>query len=536
MSLTKHIETVEVTLSEPQAVVLAARTKLVLEMAGQGSGKSEDIGHSSGMKIEQFPEAMGFIGANTQEQLSTSTLARVFKVWHRYYGFTEYDHKTNKEGDFVVDKRPPAHFEAFRRFKDYNGIVSFKNGANIFVGSLTNFKAHDGKEFAWAHLDETKDTPEAAIKTVILGRLRQYGLWFDLEGMLYWDTEVSSEEAQARGWKSWNPLFIHTSPPVNACPWLIEMFDLQKHAKEMNIRTMKREKDFFQHHGKDATIVVYPADHNKRNLPPEFLPGQRSAMGVKLARKLVDGFPFGQSGGEWYHEYDADKHVRKVEYLPGYAVYMAWDSNSKPYMSALCSQLDHVTRYWDPVAYWEEGSKREKFDIPHPGLEPIEVTRLRFYRNYCMRPPRSGIVDVCEAFKADHAIPEETEVFIMGDYNMKNDVDGLPGWTRYSEIFSLLWEYTHNWSDHFKPNVGVYARRQLVNDLLAGKYPEFEIVFDEGMTETINDLTFTKEGPKGKHKQKEKDEITGKEFEIIGHTGDCVEYTVCDIFRDLLKT
>ncbi len=129
-----------VQLSEPQTAVMASRQARILNMAGQGSGKSQVIGYSSGMFISDFPQMLGFIGANTYLQLSQSTLVRVFDTWAKVYGFTEYDAKTNPGGAYIVDKRPPFHFQRFHKLRDYGGTISFYNGCLIFLGSLDNYK------------------------------------------------------------------------------------------------------------------------------------------------------------------------------------------------------------------------------------------------------------------------------------------------------------------------------------------------------------------------------------------------------------
>ncbi|MGE9179486.1 hypothetical protein, partial [Escherichia coli] len=75
--------------------------------------------------------------------------------------------------DYVIGKRPPANFNTDEHnFDDYSGICSFKQGTVVFIGSLENWKVHDGKEFAWAILDETKDTKEEAVRETIVTSLR----------------------------------------------------------------------------------------------------------------------------------------------------------------------------------------------------------------------------------------------------------------------------------------------------------------------------------------------------------------------------
>ena len=65
---------IQVRLSDPQIEVFEARTPLILDMAGQGAGKTLNIGFDTFWKIKAIPQVKGFIGANTHKQLSQSTI------------------------------------------------------------------------------------------------------------------------------------------------------------------------------------------------------------------------------------------------------------------------------------------------------------------------------------------------------------------------------------------------------------------------------------------------------------------------------
>ena len=67
----------QVTYSDPQLSVFEARTSLVLDMAGQGAGKTLNIGVDTYYKIIEFQQVKGFIGANTHKQLSQTTISMV---------------------------------------------------------------------------------------------------------------------------------------------------------------------------------------------------------------------------------------------------------------------------------------------------------------------------------------------------------------------------------------------------------------------------------------------------------------------------
>lgn len=528
-------------LSEPQTAVLECRQSIILDMAGQGSGKSQNIGYSSGMFISDFPAALGFIGANTSMQLSQSTLVRVFKVWKDVYGFTEYDQKKNPAGSYVVDKRPPLHFEKIHHLRDYSGTISFYNGSLIFIGSLENYQAHDGKEFAWAHLDETKDTREEALKEVIIGRLRQYGLWYDVEtGEVHFisnnpdGTKFTPDQAIQLNLKAWNPLYIHTSPALGGVKWLTDLFKLGKFEKEIKKEILKKAAGFFYKEYENKAVIIYSTHHNEQNLPPNYIENQESNLITEDAiLKLVYGYPFGKSGGEYYPVFRRDQHVGRVEYIPGKPVHITWDFNGVPYMTCLLSQIIYITGYIDEV-----GNKHE---LPGIGLKAFEVMQIRFYREYCFgkfgEPGTANMNSteaICQHFTAQHD-PLITEVYYYGDASGASNIPGLGSVTNYKIIAEQLYSFIHNYSKRVRvPNVGVSARRSLIMKILAGRIPEVEIIFDESMEFTIGDFEHVKEGPDGKVKTKAIDKDTGKPYETLGHPTDAVEYEVCELCREYM--
>jgi hypothetical protein len=518
-----------VELSEPQAAVLECRQSTILDMSGQGGGKSALIAYDSGNKVAEFPEALGFIGANTHMQLSQSTIVRVFNIWRQTYGFTKYDKKRNPQGAFVIDRTPPPHFQIIHEMKDYDGIITFWNGATIFTGSLTNYEAHDGKEFAWAHLDETKDTEEKALTDVIMGRLRQYGLWFNLEGEINFNNRITPDQAARMGWKSWNPLYIHTSPAGGSAPWLNRMFKLDGFAQEIRNAVEAEERDYFYKEFENKAVCIYSAYHNQHNLPPDYFEKKKQDYNQDSAKilKLIHGYPFSKTGGEYYPYWNRDLHVGNVPYLPGLPVHISWDFNVVPYMTCICAQLQFITKYIDRKL-------GIKYDTPAPGLEALEVMRIRVYKGYFLESPRNSTEAVCEAFAEDHD-PNVTEVLYYGDASGNNRIPGLGAVTNYKIIADKLFQFTHNSSKQVQiPNIGIGKRRDFMNDLLNGKYPELELIIDDSLEELKEDMEQTKQGPNGKAKEKSKDENTGEKFEKRGHPSDALEYLVTKICKHYL--
>lgn len=514
-------------LSEPQSAILSSRASVLLNMAGQGAGKSKVIGYSTGQMILEFPRLIGFIGANTHLQLSQSTLARVFETWREVYGLEEYDEKQRPHGVFVVDKRPPSHFRRMHWLRKYEGTISFWNGALIYIGSLENYKAHDGKEFAWAHLDETKDTEEAALKDVILGRLRQYGLWYDkYTSDLHLDINKDSEKPES--WVAWNPLHIHTSPALDGVDWLNKMFKLSEYAQDIKAAVMQEERAFFNCRFGNKEVVIYSTHHNAHNLPPNYIANQKENLGDDdKILMLIYGYPFGKSGGEYYTNYRRDLHVKPVPFNPALPVHQGWDFNVVPYMTCIPVQFDEVVKFIDQAGI--------KYDRPAEGREMIEVTIIKVYTEYCLPDPQNTTEAVCNVFAEDHD-PDVTEIYYYGDASGLNRIPGMGSKTNFRMIEDTLYMFMHNGSKKVKaPNVAPLKRRDLLNAIFAGRHPDIEIEIDPECVKLIEDLENVKLGNKGKVKKRKKDDKTGEMVEKHGHPSDALEYIISEVFKDRIK-
>lgn len=521
--IAQHVET----LSEPQTAVLNARTSLILDMAGQGAGKTENIGYSSAEMIINFPKIKGFIAANTYMQLNQSTLNKCFATWERVHGLTEYDKVTNPLGHYVLDKQPPSHFVRYEKLKSYNSTISFRNGAMIFVGSLDNFKAHDGKEFGWAHLDETKDTKKEALTTVILARLRQFGLWVQKDNSVVFDDKCTLDQAAANGWYSWNPCYVHTSPAEGGVDWIIDMFNLGIH-EEVIRKTLADPHDFYYSISKQQTIVIYQSYWNEANLPPNYIESRKSQLSENEILKFIEGYPFSKTGGEYFPNFSRRNQVTKLKYTAGNTVHLTYDFNVMPYITQLASEVEYVTR-------WYNETTKVKTNFPAFGSEEIQVMQIRVFKEYCMKSPLNTTEDACEAFIRDFE-DADIDVMLYGDSSGRNRITGLGALTQYKIIEGKLRQYLP--SNAMKvplANVARLKRRDLMNRIIEGKIKEVELLIDEDCVETIRDMEFVKMDVDGKFKETVKDKDTGTRYEKIGHTSDALEYLVCSLCKHYLK-
>lgn len=130
---------------------------------GVAAGKTFTGSHFAINMMENYPEVTGFIGANTYDQLNQATLRELF-YWLDDYGY-----------EYVIDRLPPPHWGAKKKFKKYSNILSvYVRGkvVHAFTRVLSNENPLRGVEFSWYWLDESRDTPQDT-HDVVLSRMRE---------------------------------------------------------------------------------------------------------------------------------------------------------------------------------------------------------------------------------------------------------------------------------------------------------------------------------------------------------------------------
>ncbi len=367
------------TYSEPQSDVVHSTASRTLAMFGQGSGKTHAAGDIAANLSSNFPRVSGFIAANTYMQLTQSTLKGIFRVWREYYKWTLYDEKTNPEGVYVVNRKPPSHFDIEGHdLPNYNNTITFVDGALIFIGSLDNYKAHDGKEFGWAILDETKDTREDALKEVIIARLRVQGMYI-LNGEITDDTEG----------EPFNPLWVLSSPAK--VDWLNEFFDLEIHYDEIIEKAYSKTSYFKKETRPDFLAVIASTYHNEHNLPSNYIELRKVGVSETTIQMNVYGIPFGKTGGEAFGSFDMSVNVAPTTYDPSKPLFLSFDFNVVPYMTLKVFQIHDLG-----------GGKYQAQGLPE----------------ICPKSPKNNTLGTCREF-IRHYPEHEAGVFVTGDPSVK---------------------------------------------------------------------------------------------------------------------
>lgn len=482
--------------SDPQLEIINSTAQVNLFHAGVGSGKTYLIGFRQAYFAKHYPFVRGFIGANTYEQLNKSTLVGVFKFWAQI--------GLKRDRDYVVDTQPPEHFKIYgERLKSYKNTISFYTGRLIFLASLTNYEAIDGVEFCDADLDETKDTEEAAVKEVILARMRQKGLWITKAGDIITDEEL----AISTGAMGFNPLNMYTSPAKT--DWLAEWFDFQKYADEI-LESIFSKTDYFRKRVGNKLMVISSTYHNEDNLPKGYIEEkiiEPNAHNEHRVNMLLYGSPLAKSGNEYFNRFDRTKHVKERECPDNVAIHVTFDFNRVPYIPAGLFK----TWYDDKTNRWQV----HKFD---------EV---------CLKPPNNTTDHLCDEIIRLYGHMFTKGLFYYGDYSgdnrRTNSVD-----TDYDVIKRKLHRFIGNTSNRVIVNEPVVQRKEFMNKILYGSVP-IDYTISPKCINTIKDCEYLQEAADGGKLKKEAVDDSGVRYQKYGHCADHDEYFFTSCFNKYYK-
>lgn len=497
---TTQRKTVE--LNDPQLEVFNSTASFNLALFGNGTGKTHCMGIISGDFICRFPQIHMFVGANTHMQLTQSTMKRVLQVWDDIYGFTEYDAKDNPDGQYIIGKKPPRHFNTEGHyFSSYNGVISFVWGAVVYVGSLENYKVHDGKEFMVALLDETKDTREEAVKEVIIGRLRMFGIY--VKNGIICDDPTG---------EPFTPMYVFTTPAK--VPWLNEFFNLEQFHDEI-IEQAKADGDYFNEMTRhNMRVVVASTHHNQKNLPSNYIENRTTGLSEAEIDMLIYAIPFAKTGGEAFVDFKIGRNASDNSdiYDPTRPLFLTWDFNVVPYMSVKPLQV-----FQDQYEEWKGEPVWNVYALPEIATTSPNNTTYGACREVLRRFP-------------DH----KGRIIIHGDRTAKKrstrDKDGQNDFDII--VAELSTKYPNVEVNLPGKNPNGASRISFMNSIFRQQI-DIRYFEDKNSKYSMRDWSYTKLAPDGsKLKEKTKDKDTGVTYEKYGHMSDATEYFFCRHFRE----
>ena len=206
-----------------------------------------------------------------------------------------------------------------------------------------------------------------------------------------------------------------------------------------------------------------------------------------------------RTGGEFYKEFDLDKHVKRIEYNPGLPLWLSFDENVHPYFSTTLWQVQ--------------------------GKKAMQIDEL------CMRQPYNTVQGMAEEFIKRYG-SHAAGVLLTGDAtSRKEDVKIEKGY----DLYLLLQRELRDYKPQRKvpaSNPSVYMRGMFINRVLYNNFKNIEIVINDTCKETIKDLQNVKQDSDGtKLKNYKIDPLTKVSSQEWGHLSDCFDYAITMIFN-----
>jgi hypothetical protein len=219
------------------------------------------------------------------------------------------------------------------------------------------------------------------------------------------------------------------------------------------------------------------------------------------------------TGGEFWKDFNPNKHVKKIAYNKSLPIHLSFDENVHPYLTCTVWQL---------------------FKSLKRGEEYIEVRQIN---EILMKDPRNTRKHMCREIENIYRA-HQAGVFIYGDAtSKKQDTAKEKGENFFTDIMKGL--------KSFNPvkrvpasNPSVMQSGQFINFLyerqLEGKpYKNIEIYISDECRTSINDYQYVIEDVDGTIKKvNEKNPATGVTYEKDGHISDSKRYFLVKVFQE----
>jgi hypothetical protein len=205
-----------------------------------------------------------------------------------------------------------------------------------------------------------------------------------------------------------------------------------------------------------------------------------------------------KTGGEFYKDFEIDKHVDNCRYNPSLPLHISWDDNVNPYLPC--------------------------------GIFQIEGKELRMIDEISGVTPNNTVKGVCNEILKRYQ-GHQSGMFVYGDATAnKQDTKLENGYNFYRLIMENLAIYRPT-NRVTKSNPSVVMRGNFINSVFQRNVEGLTFKIGENCKTSINDLIMLKEASDGtKHKEMATDPKTGTRFQKVGHFSDLFDYIVCSAF------
>lgn len=205
-----------------------------------------------------------------------------------------------------------------------------------------------------------------------------------------------------------------------------------------------------------------------------------------------------RTGGEFWKDFDTNKHCGNTEYNPNLPIHLSWDENVNPYLTCTVWQIS--------------------------GKNIYQIDEI------CLPDPNNRVANVCREFKKRY--PNVNGLFIYGDRtSVKEDTKLEKGENFFTLIMQNLKEY-HPKLRLMSSNPSVVMSGLFINKIYAENFLGLNILINHKCKKSINDYNYAVEDSDGTLKKKK---VINKEtkvsYEEFGHVSDTKRYIITTAFQ-----
>ena len=140
--------------------------------AGRASGKTFTLLDLICISAIMLPRALAGLGSRTFKQVQEIVLSQSENIFNQW-GFYEYDAKNRPWGNYVINRKPPAHWHTpYNSPKGYENSLSFAKGYTTVFLSADRKDTQRGFNFDQYFHDETAFTKEDFYNDIVRAGLR----------------------------------------------------------------------------------------------------------------------------------------------------------------------------------------------------------------------------------------------------------------------------------------------------------------------------------------------------------------------------
>jgi PBSX family phage terminase large subunit len=208
-----------------------------------------------------------------------------------------------------------------------------------------------------------------------------------------------------------------------------------------------------------------------------------------------------RTGGEFWKDFQTDKHVTKTAWNENLPIHLTWDENVNPHITCLVWQID--------------------------GKVATQIDEI------CLPDPRNRVLDACNEFKQRYPSGRVKGLFIYGDRtSIKEDTKLAKGENFYTKIQQHLIEYSPRLRMQ-SVNPSVVQSGAFINEIYRNNFENITIFVNDNCKKSLFDYQYSLEDSDGTIKKSKKtNPITKVSFEEFGHCSDCLRYFITVAFAD----